>query len=445
MARRIEGDRVADRYRIVCCIGAGGMGAVYEAVDGELGRAVALKLLERNDPNAAARMLREAKVVARIAHPNVVALFDAGRDGDEPYLVMELLAGTDLARVIATRAPLPIEDAVRWVLEAAAGVGAAHAKNVVHRDLKPSNLFLRDDTKSVVVLDFGASRSADVESDALTKTSVGIGTPLYSAPEQLADARTADARSDVWALGLVLYELLSGKRPFERPTLAAVGAAIVRDEAPPIEGLPDALAAVIRRCLEKNAALRFPSVSAFARALAPWAPSEALVAAVVQAEHGRSAPFAEVDAASTPTVEETHAASTGSSPSAPKSARIVAAADAPPRTRRVMVAGAIAVLVAGVLFVASRPSKSASAEPPAASAVAAPPLPTSPQPSETAQVPVETAPVPPPAPAHSVHSTNVVAHRTVAPKKVEPAPAIEAEAPAGADAGARRGALERRK
>ncbi len=124
MARRIEGDRVADRYRIVRCIGAGGMGAVYEAVDGALGRAVAIKLLERDDPNAEARMLREAKVVARIAHPNVVSLFDAGREGDDPFLVMELLGGTDLARVIAARGRLPVEDAVRWILEAAAGVGA---------------------------------------------------------------------------------------------------------------------------------------------------------------------------------------------------------------------------------------------------------------------------------------------------------------------------------
>lgn len=439
MARRIEGDRVADRYRIVRCIGAGGMGAVYEAVDGELGRAVAIKLLERDDPNAAARMLREAKVVARIAHPNVVALFDAGRDGDDPFLVMELLGGTDLARAIAARGRVPVEDAVRWILEAAAGVGAAHAKNVVHRDIKPSNLFLRDDTKSVVVLDFGASRSADAESDALTKTSVGIGTPLYSAPEQLADARTADARSDVWALGLVLYELLSGKRPFERPTLAAVGAAIVRDEAPPLEGVPDGLAAIVRRCLEKNAALRFPSVSAFARALAPWAPSEALVAAVVQAEHGTGgASPAAVDAASTPTVEEGGATNATSG----------AVEEGRPRTRGAIVAGGVAIVAVVALFVWARPFKSASADSghvaPLAPAEAPPTTePSRAEPQETPSTLVAQAP--PPSATISMHSTPIATGRPMAPPKPTATASVVTEAPAAVDAGARRGALERRK
>ena len=434
MARRIEGDRVADRYRIVRCIGAGGMGAVYEAVDGALGRAVAIMLLERDDPNAEARMLREAKVVARIAHPNVVSLFDAGRDGDDPFLVMELLGGTDLARVIAARGRLPVEDAVRWILEAAAGVGAAHAKGVVHRDLKPSNLFLRDDTKSVVVLDFGASRSADAETDALTKTSVGIGTPLYSAPEQLANARTADARSDVWALGLVLYEMLSGKRSFERPTLVAVGAAIVRDDAPPLESVPDGLAAIVRRCLEKNAALRFPSVSAFARALAPWAPSEALVAAVVQAEHGTSAGPAAAEAASTPTVEEDRLS--------------IALAARSPRTRSAIIAGGVAVAVVVAVFAWARPFKSASADSgrvaPVAAAEALPSASIAGPETREAPAPV-VEPPPTPTPSHSVHSTPVPTGRPVAAPKATATAAAPAEPAAVIDAGARRGALERRK
>jgi eukaryotic-like serine/threonine-protein kinase len=302
----VIGKKIAGRYQIVRSLGRGGMGAVFEALDEEIGRRVAIKIIanadDENDGDGdpsraesaeraeraerseslAARMLREAKIVGQIDHPNVVRLFDASRDDDDghPMLVMELLSGRDLATVIKEEGAQSVERSVRWVLDAAAGIAAAHARGVVHRDIKPSNLFLTttnndddDGHHRVVVLDFGASRAPpDLDAEALTRTAGYIGTPLYASPEQLADARTADARSDVWGLGLVLYELLTGLRPFERGTLAAVGAAIVRDEPEPIANVPAALDALVRkRCLAKEAARRFASMDALARALRPFA------------------------------------------------------------------------------------------------------------------------------------------------------------------------------
>jgi eukaryotic-like serine/threonine-protein kinase len=434
-AQHATGQRVASRYRITRPIGAGGMGTVYEAVDEQLGRSVAIKTLDRGDALAQARLLREAKIVARIDHPNVVRLFDAGRDpeGDIPFLAMELLAGRDLARTIEASGPVPVDRAVRWVLEAAAGVGAAHAQGIVHRDLKPSNLFVRDDTSSVVVLDFGASRGVDVDADALTRTAMGVGTPLYSAPEQLADARSADARSDVWALGLVLYELLSATRPFQRPTMAAIGAAIVRDEPPPLDQVPPKLDAVVRRCLEKNAARRFASVSAFARALAPWG-SAALVDAVVRTE-ARQAPKADeprVFAAAPVTEEEP----------LPKPRQ------APRRSPLVAALSVTATLVVAIVLWRGLDSGGASAKANVAPATAsvAPTSVADVAPKASAQSVALAGDHASPQPFAPAASRPIVLARTThpittvaPPEELKAAPALEP------DAGGRRGALERRK
>ncbi len=267
-------------YEIVSPIGAGGMGEVYRAKDTRLGRDVAIKVLPASfasDPDRRARFEREAQAVAALSHPNVVAIHDSGVHANEAYVVMELLAGHTLRDRLAT--PVPIRKAIEIAVQIARGLGAAHSKGLVHRDLKPENIFLLEDGQ-VKILDFGlakafaqdsASASAGAsDTRAMTDAGTVLGTVGYMAPEQVR-AQAIDARTDLFAFGAVLYEMLSGKRAFQRETAADTMTAILTFDPPELSAdrtdLPPALDRIIRHCLEKNANERFQSARDVAFAL----------------------------------------------------------------------------------------------------------------------------------------------------------------------------------
>ncbi|HWZ92817.1 MAG TPA: protein kinase [Polyangiaceae bacterium] len=276
-----EGDILAAKYRVDRILGAGGMGVVVAATHLQLGQRVALKFLVSNgmDDQAGARFLREARAVVRLRSEHVVRVLDTGTlESGLPYIVMELLEGRDLAQESSARGPVPVVEAVDWVLQACEGIAEAHSVGIVHRDLKPANLFLTrraDHSPLIKVLDFGIAKVLDMQRSpdyALTKTATLMGSPHYMSPEQIRNAKSVDQRADIWALGIVLYELLCGSAPFSATTAPALLAQIVADPPRPLRpqrpDVPRGLEAVIGRCLEKDPARRFASVSEFSRELA---------------------------------------------------------------------------------------------------------------------------------------------------------------------------------
>jgi serine/threonine-protein kinase len=279
------GTVLAGKYRIERVIGQGGMGIVAAAMHIQLEQRVALKLMlphAISSGEAVSRFLREARAAARISSEHVARVFDVGSlETGEPYIAMEYLEGQDIAALLATRRRLGAEEAVDYLLQACEALAEAHAVGIVHRDLKPGNLFLvrRIDGQALVkVLDFGISKvsSGAGQSDApATRTSALMGSPLYMSPEQMGSAKAVDARSDVWALGVVLYEMLCGEAPFNGDTLPQVCAMVMAEAPPPLEarapGLPRLLYEVVHRCLEKPAAARYQNVAELALALDPIA------------------------------------------------------------------------------------------------------------------------------------------------------------------------------
>jgi eukaryotic-like serine/threonine-protein kinase len=258
-------------YEIKSQIGAGGMGEVYRARDARLSRDVALKILPESfarDHDRLRRFEQETKAVAALNHPNIVAIYDVGEYNGSPYLVSELLEGESL-RAIINRGPMPPRKVVEYAVQVAKGLAAAHDKGIVHRDLKPENLFVCRDGR-VKILDFGLAKLADrpVGEDAATMTSshtaagVVMGTASYMAPEQVR-GEAVDARTDMFAFGAVLYEMLSGKRAFQRDTPPETMTAILREDVPEIADtqppVPPALDRIVRRCLEKSSEQRFQS------------------------------------------------------------------------------------------------------------------------------------------------------------------------------------------
>jgi serine/threonine protein kinase len=233
------GDTIAGKYAIVKVIGEGGMGIVYEATHLRLRRRVALKMLlphmMATSSDTVVRFEREARAAAQLRDRHVTKVLDVDTTADGlPYLVMEYLEGHDLEAELAARGPLPIGEAVGYVLQACTAMTEAHGAGIVHRDLKPSNLFLCPEREgwTVKVLDFGISKMADDGDARLTGTQASVGTPLYMSPEQVRSSRSVDLRTDIWALGVILYELLAGRTPFEGSTTAAA-ASIVADATPP--------------------------------------------------------------------------------------------------------------------------------------------------------------------------------------------------------------------
>jgi eukaryotic-like serine/threonine-protein kinase len=273
-AQSLAGRRI-DRYELLSLLGQGGMGQVYRGRDTVLDREVAIKILPRHlsgSDEALARFKVEAKAVAALSHPNILAIYDFGTQQGVTFAVMELLAGETL-RSHLERSTLDWRKAVEYGLAFAEGLAAAHARGIVHRDLKPANLFLTQDGQ-LKILDFGLARIqreerapddvATVSRENVTQTGVVMGTVGYMSPEQVR-GEIAEAPSDIFSFGCVLYEMVTGRRAFARSTTQDTMAAILRDDAPPLEEsgqiVPAALMQVITRCLEKSPADRYPSAS----------------------------------------------------------------------------------------------------------------------------------------------------------------------------------------
>lgn len=280
------GEIFARRYQIERVLGIGGMGAVLAAIQLPLQRRVAIKMLRpeaTTNPEAVARFTREAKTAYSIQNKHVVQILDVGAlepDG-LPFIVMEYLDGLDLGQLLLQRKRLPIQEAIGYVLQACEAIACAHHHGVVHRDLKPANLFLthQEGTPTIKVLDFGISKVAQTgENVALTATSFAFGTPLYMSPEQVRSAKYVDPRTDIWALGVILHELLTGRPPFEGETLTALCAAITADPPRPLRkdrpDAPEELQDAILRCLQKDPTMRPASVLEFASRIAPLGPPE---------------------------------------------------------------------------------------------------------------------------------------------------------------------------
>jgi serine/threonine protein kinase len=288
----LVGHRLDRRYQVVRLLGRGGMGAVYEVED-DAGRRFAAKIISRglageNHP-ALLRFAREAKAASAISSPNVVATYDAGTDEELglPYIIMELLHGTDLSSVLKREGALEPQVAVRLVLQGARGIAAAHAKNVVHRDVKPANLFLQvaENTAEVAVkvCDFGVAKRTRLDETrgktsglSLTRTGGMLGSPMYMAPEQARNAKHVDERADIWSIAVVLWEALSGQRLWGAQT--SLGELIVAICTEPIQRLdevapwvPRDLARLVHRGLERDLAHRTPSMQAFIAALEVFA------------------------------------------------------------------------------------------------------------------------------------------------------------------------------
>jgi serine/threonine-protein kinase len=275
----VPGDRIADKYEVVRVVGEGGMGVVYEVVHSRLQQRAAIKMLlprVQAMPDVVARFEREARAACRLRSRHAVRITDVDHDElGRAYMVMEYLDGHDLAFELHQRGRLPVAEAVDVVLQACAAMAEAHASGVVHRDLKPSNLFLVNEggERIVKVLDFGISKLAGDGEAHITSTFATMGTPLYMSPEQVRSAKNVDARTDIWALGVILFESIAGERPFQGTTTAAA-AAIVADPAPLLRSLepsaPEALEAIVSRALAKRQEDRFPDVRAMAEALSPF-------------------------------------------------------------------------------------------------------------------------------------------------------------------------------
>ncbi len=277
------GDLIAGKYRIVQLLGQGGMGAVYAATHMLTGKRVALKwLLPELATNVeiVQRFLREAQAAARVEHPNVVDVYDVGNDGGAHFLVMEFLDGESLGAAVERQA-LTAAQVLQVVIPALEGVGAAHRVGVIHRDIKPDNIFLCRDAngfvRNVKVLDFGISKLSEAAHPLgnLTQTGATMGTPHYMAPEQLRGSKEIDGRADIYSFGVILYETLTGRKPFEADTFGGLAMAVVSQTPPPPRALNAQIAPVLEQAVLKAIARdkvdRFATTAELVAAIRPFA------------------------------------------------------------------------------------------------------------------------------------------------------------------------------
>jgi eukaryotic-like serine/threonine-protein kinase len=285
-----EGDLLAGKYRVEKVLGIGGMGIVVAARHEQLDQRVALKFVREEalgNEEAVERFLREARSAVKLKSEHAAKVLDVGTlESGAPYMVMEFLEGSDLGAVLAERGPLSIEEACDYVVQACEAVAEAHATGIVHRDIKPQNLFLAlsvGGAPRIKVLDFGVAKSlvSSGGSGGLTQTRSMLGSPLYMSPEQMRSSRDVDARSDVWALGVVLFELLTRRWPYEAETMPELCLKVVTE--PPMslaELRPDAppgLVEIVAQCLEREPDRRFANAAELSTALEPLVPAASRV------------------------------------------------------------------------------------------------------------------------------------------------------------------------
>ena len=277
-----EGEIVAGKYRVERVLGVGGMGVVVSARHTTLDQVVAIKFLVANrfdsHEEAIGRFLAEARAAARIESDYVCRVFDVGTlPTGVPFMVMEHLEGRDLDEEILQRGQLDLVEAVDYVLQAADALAAAHALGIVHRDIKPANLFLAlrpDGTRRVKVLDFGISKAGGDGNPRLTQDASSLGTPAYMSPEQVRGAADVDARTDIWGLGAILYELVTGQMAFVGHDVKSILDHVLEDDPCPMQSLrrdaPSELEAIVMRCLDRERDRRWASAATFARALSTY-------------------------------------------------------------------------------------------------------------------------------------------------------------------------------
>jgi eukaryotic-like serine/threonine-protein kinase len=278
----LPGEIIAGKYSVIRVLGRGGMGVVIEAQHLRLGQSVAIKLLLpsiRSMGEITARFEREARAIGRLKGPHVAHVSDVDTLPDgSPFMVMELLKGRELGVELEQLRRIPYREAVGYILQACAAMAEAHRQGIVHRDLKPSNLFLcaGDGGPTVKVLDFGISKLAGDVNASVTTTASAFGTPLYMSPEQVRSVKNVDARADLWSLGVVLYELISGEVPFNGPSATAILASILTETPVHLSkrcpDVPKGLADAVMTAIEKLPDARFRDVVEFAAAIAPFGP-----------------------------------------------------------------------------------------------------------------------------------------------------------------------------
>jgi serine/threonine-protein kinase len=388
-----EGELFDGKYEMGPVLGTGGMAAVFEARHMGLDDRVAIKLLLPaccDDPSVVERFVQEGKTATKIRSEHVVRMLDVGVASGRAYLVMEYLDGEDLESLLRKRGTLPCAEAIDLLLQACEAIGEAHALGIVHRDLKPANLFLThrmDGSSCVKVLDFGISKmpralpGARSTGSHPTLPTLVMGSPHYMSPEQMASSATTDARADIWSLGAILYELVTGRTAFEGTTPSEVCAHVLVGTPAPLAELrpdvPDGVALAISRCLERNLARRYSSVSELARALAPYGSPAALASS---ASIGR---VAEGDLLATPPPSRPLCPS-GAGTMKPTAAEILATGPAPRR-------GASGYLVAALLAVSGLALATGAIPLPSYRSAAAP----APAPATPSPIPVSsTAPAP---------------------------------------------------
>jgi len=407
------GTILLDKYRVDRVLGQGGMGVVLAATHLHLNERVAMKFLlpeVLSNREVVTRFMREAQAAVRLKGEHVARVIDVGTlPWGAPYMVMEYLDGQDLSALIADRGRLPAAEAADHLLQACEGLAEAHAMGIVHRDVKPANFFLTrrpDGSPLLKVLDFGISKSPVTVDGGLTHTQAVMGTPMYMSPEQMRSTRDVDARTDIWALGVVLYECLSGQRPFDAPTFSALCLKAAVDPTPPLTiPLPRGLDVLVYRCLEKEPAARYQSIAELATALAPYAGNQRQAATVVDRVSAMlgtrvpAQPVAPISVAGAHAAPTTLGASAGST-----------ASGAGRSSKGVWVAGGLAVAVAAAVtaFAMTRSGGGATGDEirPASS-----------------QVPVERPPTPDPVPEPAPPDIAPVEAPAVEPAVVDPAPA----------------------
>lgn len=400
------GEVIRGKYRVERIIGEGGMGVVVLATHVALDRYVAIKLLNAKSSEseeAIERFTREARAAARIQSEHVGRVIDVDAlPSGAPFIVMEFLEGHDLAGEMRDGKKLEPTAAVTYVLQACEAIAEAHAAGIVHRDLKPANLFLAKTSShatTVKVLDFGISKitrreaGADITANkALTNPTSMLGSPLYMSPEQMKASTEVDARTDIWSLGVILYEAITGRSPFDARTIPMICAAVLSQEPAPFDdaSIPPALEKVVRRCLEKDASKRFRDVAHLVRALKPFAPEQATLTLerITKLRDDRGLPAASPASLPPPASKEGSLTITSWGEKAPKEPR-----------RKLWPIGVAAMLAMGVGgAIAFNVSNGADARrdaalPPVAAAAAEEPRPATSAPAEIATAPTASASV----------------------------------------------------